>query len=165
MKITTEQSRWTNPEDRGLPVTAIGGRALPIDGFGRSLTWEQEEREIELERQAYEDTLARFEANPEAEPSWDDLVAVEIRLRDIEYDARRFAYEDDKNKPDQFCANEVWYGYGRYRDRGLKARYVQLVGSCVPAFTPRFLRSEQAYDVGYHYLYDLLPGCRRCGCF
>ena len=27
-----------------------------------------------------------------------------------------------------------------------------------------WLRSSEAYDVGYHHLYNLLPDCQRCGC-
>lgn len=27
-----------------------------------------------------------------------------------------------------------------------------------------FLWSSEAYDVGYHHLYELLPACRVCGC-
>lgn len=73
----------------------------------------------------------------------------------------REAKKHRRNKDERFCANEAWYGYnGNF---GLKPRLVRLVGferSC----GPEFLQTQQAYDVAYQAIYDVLPNCRG-GCW
>jgi hypothetical protein len=54
-----------------------------------------------------------------------------------------------------FCANDIWYDE-------IKPVLVKLVGWS--ARNPA-LRTTEAYDVAYQYLYNLLPDCRDCGCF
>lgn len=67
-----------------------------------------------------------------------------------------------------WCANGVWYGYGRH-PHGFKDRLCLLVGwdrrsvHPDPASNAR-LRSEEAYSVAYDALYSILPDCRNCGC-
>ena len=57
---------------------------------------------------------------------------------------------------ESFCANRVWYI--RYEPR-LK----QLVGRHALRSDP-LLRSEEAYQLAQHKLYQLLPNCRDCIC-
>lgn len=54
-----------------------------------------------------------------------------------------------------FCANEHWYGEHGYRNQ-----MCDWVGwGC----RNPVLRTSQAYDVAYEYLYQLLPNCRHEG--
>jgi hypothetical protein len=54
-----------------------------------------------------------------------------------------------------FCANAIWY-------RQFKPELIHLVG--YHARHPA-LRTTEAYDVSYQFLYNQLPDCRDCGCF
>lgn len=70
---------------------------------------------------------------------------------------------DKHFRPERFCANAQWYGYGgveQQRD-SLRSGVCELVGW--DAALPE-LRSEDAYDVAYRYLSERLPDCRNCGC-
>lgn len=62
-----------------------------------------------------------------------------------------------KRRGRDFCANATWYTL-------FKPRLVALVGWHAQAGTPAELRTMEAYDTAYFGLYDMLPGCRRCGC-
>jgi hypothetical protein len=91
-------------------------------------------------------------------PEFDELARLEPRLRDLE--TRAESYRRDKNP--NFCANAVWYGYSGFRP-GLKEMLCELVGWDVRG--RRVLETEEAYDVAYDHVYELLPDCRgRCGC-
>jgi hypothetical protein len=90
--------------------------------------------------------------------TWRDLTKAEPRLERLYADVRQI--KDDKSKP-AFCANFVWYGYGKYRGHSLKERMYYLVGFM--AANPE-LRTMDAYDIAYRKLYDALPDCRNCGC-
>ncbi len=93
------------------------------------------------------------------EAAWDRLVDDEPRLAELLAEARTVRDEGGS----YFCANEVWYGYGDPR-RGFKARLLPLVG-WERRDGPDLLRTEQAYDVAYGFIYDALPDCRgECGC-
>jgi hypothetical protein len=89
---------------------------------------------------------------------FDQLARLEPRLRDLE--ARAKSYHRDKNP--NFCGNAVWYGYSGFRP-GLKEVLCGLVG--YEADRPGVLETEEAYDVAYDHLFELLPDCRgRCAC-
>jgi len=81
-----------------------------------------------------------------------ELCQMEPRLDNLYKETQSIAscaYGDDS-----FCANWTWYKY-------LKPKLLFLVGYM--ADNP-LLMSEQDYDIAYQELYDLLPGCRNCGC-
>ncbi len=93
--------------------------------------------------------------------TWAALVEAEPRLADLEAQAR-LAHQ----MPGPRCTNAVWYGRGN--GPSMKRRYSELVGWGRPrsAPGPKWLRSSEAYEVGYAFLYDALPcdvgpdGCR-----
>lgn len=55
---------------------------------------------------------------------WHSLCSLEPRL--LELLAEACAFQSDRRK--SFCANEVWYGEGKYKGKGLKQRMARLVG-------------------------------------
>lgn len=121
-------------------------------GWRESLT--AEEREVV-------DRLDRYNARRDRTAArclaWPLLVGLEPRLAVLEAELASIAREHGEDP--NWCANEVWYGYGTrksYRD-GMSA----LAGWSAerPA-----LRTRAAYDLAYEYLYELLPGCRECFC-
>ena len=91
--------------------------------------------------------------------TWEHLTEIEPRLLALEAEAR--AYRAQRGA---FCANAVWYGY-EPGSVGLKRRLSDLVGWERRDQTKRGSRltSPDAYDVAYHHLYNLLPGCRHQG--
>jgi hypothetical protein len=92
-------------------------------------------------------------------PTWGELVKIEPRLLALATEAS--AYKKDSPGKEYVCANDRWYGYGEWKDRGIKARLLYLVGW--DAWNPA-LRSMEAYDLAYSYIYNLLPDCRNCAC-
>ena len=62
----------------------------------------------------------------------------------------------------QYCANSYWYGYDETSDfpGGFRGKLITIVGYGARASE---LRTSQAYDVCYEYLYSLLPDCRHEG--
>lgn len=54
--------------------------------------------------------------------TWEELTGLEPMLLDLYNEAKRHR----RNKDSAFCANGVWYGYGR--DGGLKKQLSYLVG-------------------------------------
>lgn len=50
------------------------------------------------------------------------------------------------------------------RDPAVQARRRAVAELIRTNATERILRSSDAYDIAYDHLYDLLPGCRDCGC-
>ncbi|MFT4040725.1 MAG: hypothetical protein QM692_21270 [Thermomicrobiales bacterium] len=91
-------------------------------------------------------------------PTWDDLIACELRLAALLVEMQ--AVTDDPAKP-TFCANDHWYGYGN-RGQGFRRRMVSLVGN---SRKPEpVLGTEAAYEVAYDTLYAVLPDCRNCQC-
>lgn len=88
-----------------------------------------------------------------------ELVEIEPRLKSLLADAR--AYKRASKGQHRVCVNERWYGYFQWRGRSLKDRLEKLVGWF--ADKP-LLRTEDAYDVAYDYIYRALPHCRNCLC-
>jgi hypothetical protein len=58
--------------------------------------------------------------------TFDDLCAIEPRLRDLERDVKEFARVSRRKSPR--CANAAWYGYGPFTGAGFKPRLLKLVG-------------------------------------
>lgn len=90
--------------------------------------------------------------------NFDDLARREPGLAALLAEARAVS---SRGNP-QFCANAVWFGFGKYRYAGLKPRLVQLVGWHAHKDDP-VLRSQEAYEVAYDTIYGALPDCRDCG--
>lgn len=85
--------------------------------------------------------------------NWESLTVKEPRLAQLEEAIRLVrpgARRWRKTKTSEFCANWVWYSY-------FKPQLVRLVGWS--AAKPE-IRTEEAYDVAYDYLYSLLPDCK-----
>ncbi len=93
--------------------------------------------------------------------TFDQLAALEPGLARLEYEMRAWARTP---LGDAWCANARWYGYGRFRGMGYRARLVALVGWGSKHPDAR-LHSSAAYEVAYRHLYELLPDCRDCGCW
>jgi len=91
---------------------------------------------------------------------WNDLVKLEPRLLFLAEEA--LAYKEMSRGQEYVCANDRWYGYGKWRDRGLRASIIGLVGWFSAG--PTELRTMDAYDVAYQHVYHLLPDCRNCAC-
>jgi hypothetical protein len=91
--------------------------------------------------------------------SWRELTRIEPGLEDLYEYAK--SVRDDPGKP-SFCANAVWYGYGPYRDIGIKRELIWLVGRNRPDIPE--LQTHEAYDLAYKKIYWALPGCRNCCC-
>lgn len=83
--------------------------------------------------------------------TFEELCQIEPRL--LALYRRAQAVKDDKRKP-SFCANRVWY-------TEFKPELCRLVGW--EAENPA-LRTEEAYDLAYDTIYDVLPPCRNCWC-
>ena len=81
--------------------------------------------------------------------AFESLCQVEPRLRQL---ATLIGEINDPGTTPFFCANEVWY-------RVWKPKVCRLVG-WDRITGPDSLKSEEAYDVAYETLYDLLPPCR-----
>lgn len=71
--------------------------------------------------------------------------------------ARVFEVRDEGGK--SFCPNAVWYGRPGHLP-GLKREVRSLVGW----HGETSFKTSDDYSTLYRYLYDLLPGCRSCGC-
>ena len=70
--------------------------------------------------------------------------------------SKSIAEHTKRHKKDKkYCANDYWY-----RPGGFKSQLVQLVGYGAEG---EELKTEEAYDVCYEYLYDLLPNCKHKG--
>jgi hypothetical protein len=84
--------------------------------------------------------------------TWAALVAAEPRLAELEAQARLA-----RQMPGPKCANRVWYG--RPGTPSMKADFSRLVGwgRSRSAPGPEWLRSSEAYELGYSHLYDALP--------
>jgi hypothetical protein len=95
-------------------------------------------------------------ALPAKELSWERIVEIEPRLAAAEHDIK--AVGRKRGKP--FCANAIWYGY---LDPAFSFKERVNCYAGWEAKKPE-LRSPEAYDIAYDYLYALLPGCRDCLC-
>lgn len=84
-------------------------------------------------------------------PTWQELVRREPRLLDLLREAQAY-----RPRPG-FCANAIWYGYGRRV--GLRERLTRLVGWGRPDRDP-VLSTSAAYDVAYETVYQALPDCQ-----
>jgi hypothetical protein len=94
---------------------------------------------------------------------WAILVEAEPRLAELERDIRAVTAAQRRQRDRRVCANAVWYGYRTRGDEGFKRRFLALVG-WGRKHGPAWLQSCAAYNLGYRYLYDLLPHCRECAC-
>ena len=92
--------------------------------------------------------------------TFDQLAALEPGLARLEYEIKAWARTP---LGDNWCANARWYGYGRFRGFGYRARMVELVGWGSHHPDPR-LHTSEAYETAYRRLYELLPNCRQCAC-
>ena len=105
-------------------------------------------------------TIANAKENESV--TWAQLVELEPRLGALYKEIRKV--KDDKTEP-SFCANAVWYGYGKYERGGFRRMVKNLVGySTEPKQKDARLRSMEAHDIAYQKLYSALPGCRNCNC-
>ena len=96
--------------------------------------------------------------------TWEILVQNEPGLKVLLADAELI--QDDLTTVN-FCANAAWYGYSGHP--GLKPRLLRLVGwrridLDDQSDEEQLIRSQQAYSLAYHRIYDVLPNCRNCGC-
>ena len=89
---------------------------------------------------------------PEIDPTWEELVALDARFADLLNLAR--SYHQSRRR--RFCANHVYVWE-------LKPRLEDLAG-CSRRWGPKLLRTEAAYDVARETVYNALPGCRGCAC-
>lgn len=93
--------------------------------------------------------------------TWDEMIRIEPQLAELLNDARAV-----RSTGDDFCANDVWYGYGPVVEAGLaglKARLCSLVGFGRDG--DGYLGTPEAYDLAYQTIYNALPNCgSRCGC-
>ncbi len=87
-------------------------------------------------------------------PTFDTLCRTYPTLRMLADEAEQFQENDDPN----FCANQAWYGHGRWQ-KSLRNRVVTIADKAVKRFG-----QQRVYDVVYDGVYDRLPDCRRCGC-
>jgi len=88
--------------------------------------------------------------------TWSELVRREPRLKELERQIR--VPIGDKNQ-EYFCANEVWYAEGGFKDQ-----LQQLVG-WEARVKDGIVNTSMAYAVAYNRLYKMLPNCRNCNCF
>jgi hypothetical protein len=100
------------------------------------------------------------QAAPPWRLTWAELATLEPALAQLEREIRAWARTPLGR---DFCANARWYGYGRFKGMGYRARVVALVGWGSRHPDPR-LRTSDAYDTAYRHLYELLPDCRECAC-
>ena len=89
---------------------------------------------------------------PESDPTWAELVALDARFADLLDLAR--SYHQSRRR--RFCANHVYVWE-------LKPRLEDLAG-CTRHWGPKLLRTEAAYDVARETVYNALPDCRGCVC-
>jgi hypothetical protein len=94
-----------------------------------------------------------------ARAQFDALARIEPQLLFLAREINQVRATDRRERPERFCANRVWYG-DCYRS-GFKDRLRHLVGW--HAEIPE-LRTMEAYDQAYGYLYERLPNCRNCWC-
>lgn len=92
-----------------------------------------------------------------------DLVKREPRLAELEAEIKLHARRNRRTR--NYCANHHWYGYDDVAPpgkRGFRGKVYMLAGwgAALPE-----LRSVEAYDMAYDYLYALLPDCRHDGPF
>jgi hypothetical protein len=92
---------------------------------------------------------------------WKELVLIEPQLLELEKDAR--AFKRATRGADSVCANDRWYGYGEWKNRGLRERLIYLVGWMRKDQPNALLKSSDGYAVAYQHVYGLLPSCRNCG--
>jgi hypothetical protein len=92
--------------------------------------------------------------------TWKELVKIEPELLELAKEAQ--AYKEESKGKDYVCANDRWYGYGKWRDKSIRLRLIQLVG-WTRKDDARLYTSE-AYDVAYQHVYNLLPDCKNCWC-
>ena len=92
--------------------------------------------------------------------TFSELCELEPKLKGLADEAKNTR---DPGTGDAFCANAIWYGY--FGRQGIKPRLLKLVGWERRIAGPAELRTEQAYDIAYDTIYNLLPSCRgQCGC-
>jgi hypothetical protein len=85
-----------------------------------------------------------------------ELTLLEPRLLTLLAEAQAHHWD----RGESFCANAVFFS-SRKRP-SLKGKLLELVGWYAQG--DGLLRTEQAYKVAYHTIYEALPDCRRCMC-
>jgi hypothetical protein len=89
--------------------------------------------------------------------TFDELCQHDAHLRALLQEVTKERYRKDSN----FCANELWYALPRTRGFvGIKFLMQQLVGHGARRVE---LRTQDAYDVAYHTLYNAMPNCAHEG--
>ena len=81
------------------------------------------------------------------------LCELEPKLRDLYRDARKLKDTGGTS----YCANNIWYGYGQFRGKGLKKRLCNLVGfdAGYPEPTPNVLSIPNSKEPVIKTLHDL----------
>jgi hypothetical protein len=119
--------------------------------------------EIKARPFAWNESLVLKPSRPEQpaqDLTWKELAKLEPRLKKLLKEAR--AVKDPGGEA--FCANAVWYGYGRYSGNGFKERMNRLAGFYAESDNKR-LKTMEAHGLVYDKLYSALPNCRKCLCF
>ena len=80
------------------------------------------------------------------------LCEIEPRLKTLETEIIDFVTEAYKTG-EKFTPDEKWYGFSKYRGKGIKPVMLNLVG--FSAENPK-LATSTAYDTAYSYLYILI---------
>ena len=76
----------------------------------------------------------------------------------LELEAAVIEYSKKNKRKKNFCANAPWYGYGSGKGINFKDGVRCLVGWYAVNDNPK-IKTSQAYDAVYIYLYNLLPDC------
>ena len=93
--------------------------------------------------------------------SFAELAALEPGLARLEYEIEAWARTP---LGDNWCKMARWYGFGRFRGMGYRARVVELIGRASRHADAR-LHTSAAYETVYFHLLGLLPECGPdCGC-
>ncbi len=90
-----------------------------------------------------------------------DLVALEPLLGKLLAKAKEMGRQAGANR--WFCRKAAFGGYGIFRNQGLEAALVRLVGTERPK-RHRVLSTETALKVARKVIRGALPSCRNCFC-
>jgi hypothetical protein len=91
---------------------------------------------------------------------WEQLVALEPRLADLEHEARDASCLGLDWEGRCVCDLRHWHGEGP-GTLGIKARMSALVGSRSDKAPGSPLRTTVAYDVALRHLLEVIPDCRQ----
>lgn len=130
-------------------IEFITAAELCSDEYHQKLQLEKKLRK-DIALKSIEDKIATF----------DDLVVIEPALQWLLDDAIDF--KEQNNRKRNVCANNRWYGYGRWKGLGIKHRLECLVGF---ESQKEVLRNTYCYDLAYSHIYHSLPNCKNCSCY